>query len=440
MSKPAFSVSLRHNRQQDYLTEETMKTYLVGGAVRDKLLHRQTTDRDWVVVGATAEQMTNLGYMPVGSDFPVFLHPKTREEYALARTERKSGKGYGGFVCNSDPNVTLEQDLSRRDLTINAMAMDETGKLIDPYGGQDDLKKRVLRHISDAFAEDPLRVLRVARFASRYYQYGFSIAPETQLLMTNMVNEGEVDHLTAERVWKETSRALGETNPEQYFEVLRNCGALKVWFPELDILWGIPNPPKWHPEIDTGIHTMMVLQQAALLSDNLTVRFAALVHDLGKGLTEPAKWPSHQGHETAGLAAINTLCDRIKAPNDCRALALLMSEFHSHIHRAFELKPSTLLKVFNKCDAWRKPERFEQLLTTCIADARGRTGFESSEYPQADYVKQAYHAAQTVDVSSIVAAGHQGKEIKKRLDEQRIAAIKQQKDDFMQSQGESALN
>lgn len=405
-----------------------MKTYLVGGAVRDSILGHKLIDRDWVVVGASVEQMIKLGFHQVGSDFPVFLHPKTKEEYALARTERKNGKGYTGFDCVSNANVTLEQDLLRRDLTINAMAMDEHQKLVDPYGGHNDLQARKLRHVSLAFKEDPLRVLRVARFAARYHQYGFSVATETMSLMTQMVEQGEVEDLTAERVWKETSRALLETNPEVYFETLRQCGALKVWLPELDRLWGIPNPAKWHPEIDTGIHTMMVLQQAVRLSDTLSIRYAALVHDLGKGLTDPALWPSHRGHETLGLDPINAVSDRMKVPNDCRQLAVLMSEFHSHVHRAFDLKPSTLFKVFNKCDVWRKPERFADLLTTCKADARGRTGFENIEYEQAEYFYAAYQAANQVNIKDIIDINAtdkklSGAEIRQRLDQERIRAI-----------------
>lgn len=405
-----------------------MKTYLVGGAVRDFLLGRKVTDRDWVVVGASTENMIEAGFQQVGSDFPVFLHPNTKEEYALARTERKSGKGYTGFECTASPEVTLEQDLLRRDLTINAMASDENQQIIDPYGGQDDLAARKLRHVSAAFVEDPLRVLRVARFAARYHQYGFTVAEETMVLMKNIVSDGELEQLTAERVWKETSRALLELNPEVYFEILRECGALAVWLPELDKLWGIPNPAQWHPEIDTGVHTMMVLQQASKLSDALTIRFAALVHDLGKGLTDPELWPSHRGHEQLGLAAINQVSERLKVPNDCRQLALLMSEFHSHVHRAYELKPATVLKVLNKCDAWRKSDRFKQLLITCKADARGRTGFEDIEYQQADYMLETYHAAQSVKAKDALQTTEgrpklTGPEIKKRIDELRIKAI-----------------
>ena len=405
-----------------------MQTYLVGGAVRDKLLDIQVADKDWVVVGATAQQMLDQGFQQVGADFPVFLHPVSHEEYALARTERKMGKGYKGFDCDASASVTLEQDLIRRDLTINAMALDQNGLLIDPYNGQKDLDNKILRHVSDAFIEDPLRVLRVARFAARYKQYGFSIATETKLLMGNISDSGELTHLSAERVWKETSRSLLEDNPEVYIETLRECGALAIWFPELNKLWGIPNPPKWHPEIDTGVHTIMVLEEAVKLSEKLTIRYAALVHDLGKGLTDPEQWPSHQGHEKLGLSAINQLSDRIKAPNDCRELGLMMSEFHSHVHHAFKLKPSTILGMFNSCDAWRKPQRFKDFLTTCVADARGRKNLEKIPYPHSDYIWLALQAAQSVDVKAIVEAGYQGAQIKQQLDQQRIAVLSLFKD------------
>lgn len=289
-----------------------MKVYLVGGAVRDSLLGLAVKDKDWVVVGETEASMKQQGFSQVGSDFPVFLHPESRQEYALARTERKNGKGYTGFTVNSSQNIALEEDLLRRDLTINAMAMDTNQQIIDPFNGQQDLQKRVLRHVSDAFQEDPLRVLRVARFAARYHSLGFSVADETMVLMKQMVDNGELQHLVSERVWKETSRALMEDHPEVYFEILRECGALDVWFPELACLWGIPNPAQWHPEIDTGVHTMMVLQQASLLSDSLTIRYAALVHDLGKALTDPYQWPSHRGHETLGLTPIAELSEKLK--------------------------------------------------------------------------------------------------------------------------------
>ena len=408
-----------------------MQIYLVGGAVRDKLLGRPIKDQDWVVVGSTAKQMLAKGYQAVGADFPVFLHPKTKEEYALARIERKIAKGYTGFSCDASSDVSLEEDLLRRDLTINAMAMDDHGAIIDPYNGQQDLKNKLLRHVSSAFVEDPLRVLRVARFAARYYSLGFRIAPETLALMQTIVANDELTTLSAERVWQETARSLMETHPEVYFENLRACGALAMWFPELDILWGITNPPKWHPEIGTGIHTMMVLQQAVKLSDKqinkqsnkLRVRFAALVHDLGKGLTPSEKWPSHQGHEKLGLEAINTLCDRLKAPNDCRELGLMVSEYHTYVHHAFELKASTVLGMLNRCDVWRKPQRFADFLLTCKADARGRTTFEDSEYKNVEYIWQAYEAAAKVDIKAIVAKGYQGKAIKEQTEQQRINVI-----------------
>ena len=408
-----------------------MQIYLVGGAVRDKLLGRPIKDQDWVVVGSTPEIMLAQGYQSVGADFPVFLHPKTKEEYALARIERKVEAGYTGFSCDASSDVSLKEDLLRRDLTINAMAMDDQGNIIDPYNGQQDLDNRLLRHVSDAFIEDPLRVLRVARFAARYHSLGFRIAPETLVLMQTIVANDELTSLSAERVWQETARSLMETHPEVYFENLRACGALAMWFPELDILWGITNPPKWHPEIGTGIHTMMVLQQAVKLSDKqinkqsnkLRVRFAALVHDLGKGLTPSEKWPSHQGHEKLGLEAINTLCDRLKAPNDCRELGLMVSEYHTYVHHAFELKASTVLGMLNRCDVWRKPQRFADFLLTCKADARGRTTFEDSEYKNVEYIWQAYEAAAKVDIKAIVAKGYQGKAIKEQTEQQRINVI-----------------
>lgn len=411
-----------------------MQTYLVGGAVRDELLGRPVTERDWVVVGATPDALLKQGYVQVGSDFPVFLHPDTKEEYALARTERKQGTGYTGFTCDASASVTLEDDLLRRDLTVNAMARDSEGNLIDPFGGQNDLNNRVLRHVSDAFVEDPLRVLRVARFAARYKEYGFTIDSDTMALMRRISASGELEALSAERVWKETARALMEDRPEVYFETLKACDALPVWFPEIDVLWGIPNPPKWHPEVDTGVHTMMVLSQAAELTkddnDALPIRFAALTHDLGKALTPADKWPAHHGHEKLGLDAIDALCARLKVPNQCHQLARLVCEYHGHIHRAFNLKSTTLLKVFNQCDAWRKPERFDQFLLACKADARGRTGFEQDKYEQMNYVKQALEAATRVDVQQIIGKGYKGKAIKEQLDIARAESIAQVRTQF----------
>jgi tRNA nucleotidyltransferase (CCA-adding enzyme) len=402
-----------------------MQTYLVGGAVRDKLLGRSIKDRDWVVVGSSPEQMLAKGYQAVGADFPVFLHPKTKQEYALARIERKIGAGYTGFSCNASSDVSLEEDLLRRDLTINAMAMDDQGNIIDPYNGQQDLNNRWLRHVSAAFVEDPLRVLRVARFAARYHSLGFRIAPETLTLMQTIVLNGELTALSAERVWQETARSLMETHPEIYFENLKACGAMAVWFPEIDILWGIPYTPKWHPEIDTGIHTMMVLQQGVKLSDKLSIRFAALVHNLGKGQTPDEELPSHQDHEKFGLEAINSLCDRLKAPNDCRELALMVSKYHTHVDQAFELKPNTLLDMLNRCDVWRKPQRFADFLLTCKAGARSRNTFEDSEYKHAGYIWQAYEAAAKVDIKAIVAEGYLGKAIKEQTEQQRIILIQE---------------
>ncbi|GAA6146168.1 multifunctional CCA addition/repair protein [Thalassolituus maritimus] len=401
-----------------------MQTYLVGGAVRDQLLQRPVKDNDWVVVGATPDDMIKLGYEQVGADFPVFLHPKTKEEYALARTERKSGKGYQGFVCDFSSDVTLEDDLLRRDLTINAMAQDENGHITDPFHGQRDLKEKWLRHVSPAFQEDPLRVLRVARFCARFAHLGFRVADETMELMKAMVSDNELDHLVAERVWTETQRALTEATPDVYFRVLRECGALKVWFPELDILFGIPQPEKHHPEIDTGEHALLCLKAAQSLSDQTAVRWAALIHDLGKGRTPEEEWPRHIGHEKKGLSPIKQLCNRLKAPNDAKTLALLSSEFHTHVHRAFELRPETLLKLFDQLDAWRRPERFEDFLLVCIADARGRTGLEDSEYPQADYCRAALQEALTIQAKDVMAQGVQGVEIRPALQRARAEHLK----------------
>ncbi len=401
----------------------TYSTYLVGGAVRDQLLGHPFSDYDWVVVGATPEAMLEAGFRPVGQDFPVFLHPKTGEEYALARTERKSGQGYGGFTFHTSPDVTLEQDLIRRDLTVNAMAMDADCKLIDPYGGQRDLAARLLRHVSPAFVEDPMRVLRVARYAARYHRMGFKVAPETMQLMRELAESGELQALTAERSWKEISRALMEPNPEIFIRVLRDCGALAELMPEVDRLFGVPQPKAHHPEVDTGEHLLLVLQAAARMQLSLAARWACLLHDLGKGLTDPAHWPKHHGHETKGLAAVKAANQRCKAPRDCQELALLTCEYHTHCHRALELKPGTLLKLFKAFDIYRRPERFEQFLGACEADARGRTGLENEPYPQAAYLRAAAAAARSVSVESLLAQGLEGAELGKGLEREREKAI-----------------
>ena len=398
-----------------------MQRYLVGGAVRDSLLGYPFHERDWVVVGATPQQMLNLGYQQVGKDFPVFLHPDTKEEHALARTERKNGKGYTGFSVYAAPDVTLEQDLLRRDLTINAIAQADDGNIFDPFGGVADLKHKVLRHVSDAFAEDPLRVLRVARFYARYAHLGFSVAAETQQLMQQLASE--LDTLTPERVWQETAKALSEQTPQAYFQLLYDTGALAVLMPELAALWGVPQPPQWHPEIDTGVHTLMVLEQAAALSPRIDIRFAALVHDLGKGITKPELWPSHHGHEHTGLALIQQLCDRLRVPNDCRELALQVCEYHQLVHRARELKSATVLKLFNAIDIWRKPQRLDDVLLCCTADLRGRTGFEQAAYPQAAYLQALATAARQVTAKELVAQGLTGEAIKQGLAGARLAAI-----------------
>ena len=420
----------------------TLNIYLVGGAVRDKLLNRPVKDNDYLVVGATVEQMVLLGFNQVGKDFPVFLHPKTKQEYALARTERKQGQGYTGFDSYAAPDVTIEQDLLRRDLTVNAMAMSENGTLIDPYHGQQDLENRILRHVSDAFIEDPLRVLRVARFAARYHNDGFTIAAETLTLMTQISNSGELATLSAERVWQEMERALSEgstetsndQHPEIFFQVLHQCQALKVLWPELDVLWGVPNPPQWHPEICSGVHTMMVLQQAVLLTtDNknkTAIRFAALCHDLGKGLTTSEHWPSHQGHEKSGLPLVEKIAKQLKVPNYCKQLALKVCEHHLHCHKAFQLKASTLLRIFNQLDVWRKPQEFDDFLIACKSDFLGRLGFENKPYPQEQYLKNAVQAATQVNAKAFVERGLQGIAIKEAIAKARLEAIKEVKQQY----------
>nr|WP_205297270.1 multifunctional CCA addition/repair protein [Pantoea multigeneris] len=397
---------------------------MVGGAVRDDLLNLPVKDKDWVVTGATPEEMLALGYQQVGRDFPVFLHPQTREEHALARTERKSGNGYTGFVTWFAPDVTLEQDLQRRDLTINAIARDEeSGTLFDPYHGEADLQQRLLRHVSPAFNEDPLRVLRVARFAARFAHLGFRVADETMALMTQMASSGELAHLTAERVWKETENALMSPSPQVFFQVLRDCGALAVLFPEIDNLFGIPAPARWHPEIDTGIHTLMTLEMAATLSDEVDIRFAALFHDVGKALTPPEKWPSHHGHGVAGVPLVEALCQRLRVPNHIRDLALIVTEFHDMVHTIERLSAEALVALFDRIDAWRKPHRVEQIALTSEADARGRAGLEHQPYPQGDYLRRAFTLAGSVPTKAVVEAGFKGAAVREELTRRRIAAV-----------------
>lgn len=407
---------------------DELNIYLVGGAVRDQLLGREITERDFLVVGSSVEEMLSLGFLQVGKDFPVFLHPESKEEYALARTEKKAGAGYTGFVCYADKSVSIEDDLLRRDLTVNAIAKDKHGQLVDPYNGQQDLNNKVLRHVSDAFVEDPLRVLRVARFAARYHQYGFSVAPETIKLMQTITNQGELKTLSAERIFKELQRSLTEPNPEVFFDVLRQCQALQEILPELDILWGIPNPEKWHPEICTGIHTMMVLKQAVQLSHQPEVRFAAICHDLGKALTPKAQLPIHHGHEKSGLAPIKALCARLKVPNSYQQLALKVCEYHLHCHQIFELKATTLLKLLNNLDVWRKPEEFNWFLIACEADKRGRLGFENSPYPQAKFLKELALATSKVIAKPYLEQGLQGKAIKEAMEKEKLEIIRTKKD------------
>ena len=400
-----------------------MQVYLVGGAVRDRLLGRKVSERDWVVVGATPAELERAGYISVGRDFPVFLHPKTKEEHALARLERKVAPGYRGFTTEFSPGVTLEDDLRRRDLTINAMAEDSAGSIIDPYGGQRDLDAKLLRHVSDAFAEDPVRILRVARFAARYAPLGFRVADETLALMKRMVTDGEAAALVAERVWAETEKALGEDRPDVFIQVLRDCGALQVVYPEIDALFGVPQPEKWHPEIDTGIHQLLALREAVRLGGGVPVRFAVLMHDLGKALTPAEILPSHHGHEDAGVQPVETLCERLRVPTHLRELAVITSRYHTHVHRAFDLRPDTLLKTLEACDALRRPERFADFLLACEADARGRTGLENRDYPQPNYVARARDAAAAVSLTAEERKGMTGEQIGLELRRRRAAAI-----------------
>lgn len=410
---------------------QQLNFFLVGGAVRDALLNRNVVDKDYVVVGSSVDEMLSLGFIQVGKDFPVFLHPKTKQEYALARTEKKSGQGYTGFNCNAAADVTLEEDLLRRDLTVNAMAMDDTGKIVDPYNGQNDLNNRVLRHVSEAFIEDPLRVLRVARFAARYHEYGFTVAPETLTLMTQLSESGELLSLSGERVWQEMERSLADPNPQIFFQVLYQCQALKSLWPDLHNLWGIPNPERWHPEICSGIHTMMVLKQAVLLSEKTSVRFASVCHDLGKSLTEDSTLPSHPGHETAGLPLIEELCARLRVPTAHKSLALKVCQFHLHVHKAFELKPSTILKLFNQLDVWRKPDEFADFLLCCQADFTGRLGFENREYLQKEFLYLAFELLKKVTAKPFVEKGLKGLAIKEAIERQRLIDLTTFKQDFV---------
>jgi len=398
-----------------------LAVFRVGGTVRDELMGRASEDADYVVVDASPEEMQSRGFRPVGRDFPVFLHPDSSEEYALARTERKSGHGYHGFVFHTGPDVTLDDDLARRDLTINAMARSPGGELIDPFGGQQDLEQRILRHVSPAFREDPVRVLRLARFAARFPD--FQVADETLALCQEMVADGEVDHLVPERVWQEMSRALMETRPSRFFEVLREAGALAVILPELDRLFGVPQVATYHPEIDTGVHTLMVIEQAAALDAPLASRFACLVHDLGKGLTPREQWPRHIGHEKTGIAPIRAVCERLRVPSECRDLALLVGEFHLHAHRALELKPGTVVKLLERLDVFRRPERLDPFLIACEADWRGRRGLEHRPYPQRDFLGRALALAAAVDARPFVEQGLKGPAIAGAMREARVRAV-----------------
>jgi tRNA nucleotidyltransferase (CCA-adding enzyme) len=399
-----------------------VKVYAVGGSVRDQLLGLEIRDQDYVVVGSTPEEMQRLGFKPVGRDFPVFLHPVTHEQYALARTERKSGHGYRGFTVYASPDVSLEQDLERRDITINAIARDQSGDIIDPFNGRADLGNGILRHVSPAFAEDPVRVLRVARFAARF---SFTIAAETRALMQQLVENGETDHLVSERVWQEISTGLMESTPSIMFQVLRDCGALVRILPELDALFGVPQPEELHPEIDTGVHILMAIDYAARRQYSLPVRFAALTHDLGKGVTPPEQWPAHRGHEKIGVELVESLCTRLRVPGDCRDVARLTTRFHGDIHRAEQLRPATLLKILTAADVFRKPERFEEILRASESDFHGRPGFEEKPYPQADWFRTAGRAARRVNAGEIAGGLDEPARIKELVDAARIDAIRE---------------
>lgn len=399
-----------------------MQTYLVGGSIRDQLLGLPIKDRDWVVVGSTPGEMIDKGFQAVGKDFPVFLHPKTHEEYALARTERKTAPGYKGFVIHAAQDVTLEQDLIRRDLTINAIAQDEHGNIIDPFNGQQDLKDKILRHVSPAFTEDPVRVLRIARFAARF---DFTIADETKQLIAEMIADQELEHLVAERVWQELEKALATPRPSLFFMALREVGALHILFPEIDRLFGVPQVPKWHPEIDTGIHVMLVLDQAAKLSEEMTVRFAALCHDLGKGTTPADILPQHIGHERRSVKLTQALCERLRVPKEVQILALKVAEYHTHMHLLFEMKSATILKVIEALDAFRKPERFTHYLLAAEADFRGRPGYEICPMPELDVFKHCFQAAQAITAKPFLEKGISGPAITQAIRQQRIKEIDQ---------------
>ena len=406
-----------------------MQVYLVGGAVRDRLLGRAVHERDWVVVGATPAELERAGFIPVGRDFPVFLHPRTKEEHALARLERKTGPGYRGFATEFSPDVKLEDDLRRRDLTINAMAEDDAGNVIDPYGGRRDLDARLLRHVSEAFVEDPVRILRVARFAARYAPLGFRVADETAALMRQMVEDGEAAALVPERVWAETERALGEERPDVFIQVLRDCGALRVVYPEIDALFGVPQPEKWHPEIDTGIHQLLALREAVKLGGGVPARFAVLMHDLGKAATPADVLPSHHGHEDAGVERVEQLCARVRVPNHLREIGVMTARYHTHVHRAFELRADTVVKTLESCDALRRPERFRDFLLACEADKRGRTGLESQPYPQREFFEKAREVVAAVVLSPDERKGLSGEQIGQELRRRRNAAISLLKED-----------
>jgi len=401
----------------------TMQTYIVGGAVRDELLGFAVKDKDYVVVGSTPEAMLAAGFRPVGKDFPVFLHPKTHDEYALARTERKTAKGYRGFVIHAAPEVTLEQDLARRDLTINAIAKSDDGRLIDPFNGLADIQSKTLRHVSSAFAEDPVRILRVARFSARLAD--FNVAPETLTLMRQMVDAGEVDALVAERVWQELAKGLMEARPSRMFEVLRACGALRKILPELDRLWGVPQPEQPHPEVDTGVHVMMVIDYAARQNFSLPIRFAALMHDLGKGTTPSELLPKHIGHEQRSASLLKDLCKRLRVPNDCKELGVMVAKFHGKLHQALQMRPGTLLEFLIELDAIRQPERFKDFLKACEADSRGRTGFADCPIPAADLMLKVLDAASSVDAGAVAMACDEAEKIKIKVFEARLEAVKE---------------